>query len=344
MLVAWGTSWADASELGTAGPFRSVGGAVCPAGSQDGCAPPPVDTALPLAEQVHAHIARALALLDLVRMTDAKSALDQALKLDPDNVQALTLRGRLAIYDLDGRSAAVDINHALYLAPNDANLLATRGALTVMACECRQALADFNAALKSDPNNIDALFLRAKFYLVNQDPVRAFVDLTTSLALDPDDLRARLMRAKVQLLRKDYDLATLDADKVIAARPHDTDALLTRAVARKSAGDEAGAIDSYTALLEGPAGVSGMLGIPAFRDAMLERARLYLKLKRFDEAKRDLSAIVAQGGQKTILKLQLFLHGDGFPNVDITGARSAAFDSALAACFSDTVCGPNLFR
>jgi hypothetical protein len=118
-------------------------------------------------------------------------------------------------------------------------------------------------------------------------------------------------------------------------------ALLFLAKARASAGDDEAAIASYTVLLD-QAGARNALFVPDYREAMLDRARLYARQSRKDDAARDLGAVIEQGGPKAILRLQLFLRSNGFPNVEISGSRSTAFDTALASCFADKVCGPNL--
>jgi hypothetical protein len=150
-----------------------------------------------------------------------------------------------------------------------------------------------------------------------------------------------LLRASVQLSRKDYALAEADADKVFALEPWNRQASLYRAQARAGEGDDSGAIQAYTELLD-KGGAGRALFMPQFRDAALARARLLLKVHRTEDAQKDLAAIIDQGGLRAILRLQLFLRANGYPNVEITGTHSVVFDTALTACFSDTVCGPNL--
>lgn len=330
---------AKASDLGTSGPFRSLGGATCPAGTADGCLPPPVDRALPLAQQVTRHVERALALLDLLRIGDGGAALDEALRLDPDNVRALTLRGRLALTGGNPSAARPDIEHAFRLAPSDPDLLATLAAFSPPD----QALRDLDAALTRKPDDTDALFARARVLLGYHNLHAALVDLNRSLAVAPEDLRAQLLRAQVNLRLHAYDLAVLDADRVLAVRSPDRQALQIKAAARVGAGDEAGAIDAYTALLDA-ADLTRSMAPPELHEALVARGRLYAKQRRFAEAKRDLDALMAQRGVQGVLQLQLYLRGHGYPNVEVSGHPTTAFDTALDACFSDTVCGPNLFR
>ncbi|GAC1333029.1 MAG: hypothetical protein NVSMB26_13540 [Beijerinckiaceae bacterium] len=330
---------ARASDLGTSGPFRSLGGTGCPAGTPDACAPPPVDPALPRAQQVRRHVERALAFLDLSRVGDSRTALDEALRLDPDDLQALTLRGRLSLTNGKPEAARTDIEHAFRLAPGDPNLLATIAAFS----SPDQAFQDLDAALAQKPDSIDVLFARARLYLRFGNTNAAFADLSRSLAIAPEDQRARLLRAQLQLRRQAYDLAIFDADKVLTTRAHSLEALQIKAAARLGAGDEIGAIETYTELLDDSGGIR-FIAVPAFHDALVTRGRLYAKLHRLAEAKRDFDTLIGQQGVQALLQLQLYLRGHGYPNVEISDHHTTAFDTALNACFSDTVCGPNLFR
>ena len=330
---------AQASILGTSGPFRMLGGVTCPIGSANGCVPPPVDNNLPPSQQVMRHVERALTLLDLLRVAEAKAALDDALRLDPDNVQALTLRGRLALTEGSPDTARPDIERAFRLAPSNMNLLATLAALS----PSDQALKDLNTVLSVQPDDTDSLFARAVILLRNHDLTPALTDLNHSLAAAPDDPRAQILRAQVNLQRQSYDLAALDAQKLLSANPRNRQALQIVAAARVGAGDEAGAIESYTAILDGT-DLTKLTPSPDLNAALVERGRLYAKRRRFDEAKRDLQVLMSLRGIQETLMLQIYLRGHGYPNVEITGHPTPVFDTALDACFSNTVCGPNLFR
>lgn len=330
---------ATASDLGSSGPFRSLGGGACSAGAPNACVPQPVDVTLPQGQQVRGHVARALTLIDLLRLEDARAALDDALRLDPDDLQALTLRGRLNLTNGDVGAARTDLERALSLAPGNADILATVAAVSPP----EEAQRDLDAALARKPDDVDILFAHARIALGRGDTAAAFADLSRDLALAPDDERSRLLRASIQLRRQDYDLATFDADKVLAARPQDPQALGIKAAARLGAGDDEGAIATYSVLLDGPGGLHA-LSMPAAREALVNRGRLYAKAGRMVEAKHDLAILTDQRGLQALLQLQLYLHGHGYPNVEITGQRTTAFDTALNGCFGDKECGPNLFR
>ncbi len=334
-MSLFGIQSGEASDLGTSGPFRSPGGATCPAGKGESCVPP-VDKALPSGQQVMRHVERALALLDLLRVSDARAALDDALKIDPDDVRALTLRGRAALSDGRPDAARPDIEHAFRLAPGDTDLLATLAALSPPA----QALQDLGTVLTRKPDDVDALFARARILLGENDRDAALVDLDHNLAVQPGDVRARRLRAQVNLLRKAYDLAAMDAESILAALPHDHQALQVKAAAHVGAGDQVGAIKVYDAILDD----ANLMAPFERREALIARGQLYAQQRKPTEAKRDLDELMAERGVQGVLQLQVFLLGHGYPNVEVSGRRTTAFDTALNACFSDTVCGPNLFR
>ena len=152
-----------------------------------------------------------------------------------------------------------------------------------------------------------------------------------------------MLRAQVNLQLHSYDLAAFDAQNLLSANPRNRQALQIKAAARVGAGDEAGAIDAYTALLDGT-DLTKPIPSPDLNAALVARGRLYAKRRRFNEAKRDLKVLMSLRGIQEMLTLQIYLRGHGYPNVEITGHPTPVFDTALDACFSDTVCGPNLFR
>ncbi len=120
--------------LGTAGPFRIVGGGKCDLGLvaqlQGQCDPPPVDPRLSAEQRSQAEVERALKLISLIRMDQAKKSLDAAIAANPRNAEAYKLRARMAIPGSPA-SAEADVNAGLLLAPSDSDLLATRAFLSL---------------------------------------------------------------------------------------------------------------------------------------------------------------------------------------------------------------------
>ncbi len=69
------------------------------------------------------------------------------------------------------------------------------------------------------------------------------------------------------------------------------------------------------------------------------RAMLLARLGHREKALQDLDAIVREGDRRAILRLQVYLRNNGFPDVPIDGKRTNGFDDAIVACFLDKACG-----
>src|SRR6476620_10419268 len=97
-VIVWtGMTPAHARDpLGTAGPLRSAGWAKCDAGvlaaMKGACDPAPVDESLPAERKSQALVARAVALISLLRLPQARESLDAAIQADGRNVSAFKLR------------------------------------------------------------------------------------------------------------------------------------------------------------------------------------------------------------------------------------------------------------
>jgi tetratricopeptide (TPR) repeat protein len=342
LLLSGLGSAAAANSLGTAGPIRTAGTETCPAGFlaqlHGKCDPPPVDSKLAPQPRSAAEVQRALKLIALARMDQAKSALDAAIATDPNNVTAYKLRARLAIPTSLG-SAEVDVNAGLLLAPNDSDLLATRALLRRHHQDKTGAMRDANAAVAANPDSADAYWIRAQILRDLGQFEAAEADLTKAVTIEPGDTLARMSRAQLRLSLGQSKAAADDASAVLQQNPADIFARQVRAVARGRLGDFAGAIDDYTAILGKPGQPTNVTPVqPAFSDLYLQRAILFAAIGRPDDAKRDLDTVVAIGGQRAILRMQVYLRAHGFADLPIDGRRTAAFDDAMKACFVANVC------
>jgi tetratricopeptide (TPR) repeat protein len=344
LLTGIGSAAAE-NAIGTAGPIRLAGNAPCPAGIlaqfQGKCDPPPVDPHLAPSRRSAAEVRRALTLIALARMDQAKSALDAAIAADPKNVAAYELRARLAIPTSLG-SAAADVNAGLLLAPKDSDLLATRAYLRGND-DVEGAMRDANAAIVANPNNADAYWIRARLLRNLGQLAAAEVDLTKALAIEPHDMQARVARAQLRLALDRPTDAADDASAILQQNPTDLFARQVRAVARGKLGDLQGAIDDFTAILGRPGQPTNITPFnPSVGDSYLQRAILFARVGRPDDAAFDLNAVAAIGGQRAILRMQVYLRAHGFAGLPIDGQRSAALDDAMKACFIQNVCWPGL--
>jgi len=332
-------------RLGTAGPLRSFGWAECRASSaqqaQDACDPPPVDASLPAAQRSRAHMERAVTLVSLPRMEQARQAANEAVTADPKNAAALLLRARLALPD-NLTAAAADVNAGLLLAPADPNLLATRAYL-LAGSQPEEALRDANAAVSLDGRNADALWIRSCILADLGQLEAADGDLSRAVLADPDALEARQWRAVIRLRMTRFREAIEDATAVLARRSSHPMALQVRAVAEMALGENEAAIGDLTRILGEPGQrTSAQPSMPMFRPLFLQRAVLLARSGRRQDAVHDLEATLSLGGQQALIAMQLHLRKNGFPDVPLDGKRSQALDDAALTCFVDQACGRGL--
>lgn len=335
---------ASASDpLGSAGEFRLVGWVHCQAGPAarfpGACDPAPVDSTRPAAEQSQAHVARARELLALGRFPQAREAVDAAIKLDPRNVSAFKLRARFEIPG-DTRVAEANVNAGLALDPSDSDLLAMRATMLHNRGDQRGALREAAQAIKNNPFNADALWIRAHILLANDKLQEAEIDLTKALDLEPDYFRARHLRGAVRLQLGRYASTIEDADRLLTENPGEFSALELRAMARAALGDLKGVVSDLTDVLGEPGQPTNAdPSFAMFNSLYIQRAMALVRLGRHAEAMQDIATVTNLGGQQTMLRMQVYLRNNGFPDVPLNGKRSELFDDAMKACFVNQACG-----
>jgi tetratricopeptide (TPR) repeat protein len=330
-------------QLGTAGTLRSMGWAPCdqgiPAQFRGACDPAPVDPSLPAVARSNAEVERALKLISIVRLEQAREALDSAARIDPKNLNALKLRARLAL--TEGRAdAEANVNAALLIAPGDSDLLATRAEILFNRRELEDALRDATEALYVNLRNADAFWIRARI-LTELDRLEAAEnDLTRALAIEPDYTRALALRGEVRLRMTRFAEAVEDASLVLAQSPHNLPALQLRTMARTALGKYDDAIEDLTVVLGRPGEpTTAAPAFNVFNEMYVTRAILLVRVGRDQEALKDLDTIARLGGIRAILRMQVYLRNNGFPDLALDGKRSQSFDDALKACFVNEACG-----
>lgn len=336
----------QASELGTAGPFRLIRGVSCEASLNEllngACDPPSVDAKLTPQQQAAAHLDRAVVLLGLGRFEAAGAAVSQAVAISPQSQAPLLLRARLALSLGRTSDALRDLNATLALGSRNPDALASSAYLHLRQGRLRPALQEATEAVRIAPNNVDALWIRALILIASDEVKPALVELDEALRLEPSEPRSRLLRAEI-LLRDGQPLAAIeDAKTLLIQRPGDPSALLLRATARASLGLQEGALDDLNELL----GTPGRPNPTAqnLRNAgwlYIVRSALLSRLGRGNEALRGLKD-AAVDERRMVLTLQLHLREQGFTDVPLDGKASEVFDEALVACFLNAACGRGL--
>jgi tetratricopeptide (TPR) repeat protein len=334
--------------IGTAGSFRSVGWAQCRAPyenwKQGACDPAPVDAVLTGPALARAHIERSIALLAQTRTEEALKAANAAVAVDPANVASLTFRGRLLLTLLKLDAAERDLNAALMAEPANPVLLASRAEVLLNAEERSDALADIAAAIAQRPDDTDMLLIKARIHTSLDQAELAARDLERAVSLDPGDRRTLLLKAQAQLRLGKFQGAVDDATKTLAISASDLTARETRALALIALNRPAETIEDLNAFLGPPGQPTQVIALRHYREILLRRAMLLAELGKREDSNRDIEVLMLTGGKQAILRVQLYLRRNGFPDVRIDGERDADFDNTLRNCVLDRACGSGITR
>lgn len=334
--------------IGTAGSFRSVGWAQCRAPyeewKQGACDPAPVEATLSGPPLARAHIERSVALLAQTRTEEALKAANAAVAADPRGVSSLTFRGRLLSTLLKLDAAERDFNAALMIEPTNAVLLASRAEVLLNAGKGADALADITAAIAQRPDDTDLLLIKARIQMSRDQVDLAARDLEHAVSLDPGDRRTQLMKAQARFRLGQFEGAIDDATKTLAISAGDLMARETRALALIALDRPAAAIEDLNTFLGPPGQPTTAVALRHYREILLQRALLLAQLGKREDSNRDIEVLMLTGGKQAILRVQLYLRRNGFPDVRVDGERDVDFDNTLRNCVRDRACGRGITR
>jgi len=202
-----------------------------------------------------------------------------ALKLSPDNVDALLHRGVAYGANGDFDKSFADLDRAIDLSPGSAKAYYYRGVLDTMRSDTERAVADFGNAIRLDAKGADAYLGRAGVYAQLGQHDKAIADLDQAIALAPTASVAYYNRGFSYFATGQYAKAIADYNEAIRLNPDlavaYSNRCLTRAVLGKDLADAVGDCDRALKLQ------------PANLDARDTRAFIYLKLSDYPKAIAD---------------------------------------------------------
>lgn len=141
--------------------------------------------------------------------------------------------------------AIADFDEALRLDPDSLDARLKRGVAYNRQGRLREALADLNAALRASPDSAEAHLLRGQVHRALGQHRPALEDYNAVIRLHPE---AKAYLARGSLLHEigDYDQALADYDRAVRLDPNDYSVHYQRGVTRYIMGDNAGAIRDLT--------------------------------------------------------------------------------------------------
>lgn len=265
--------------------------------------------------------------LAMMEKRDASFAiLNDVLKTEPHNADALTLRSRVKFLAGMYASSKQDALAAIKLQPRKAAAYVMRAELSRVRLEFKEAILDCTKARSLEPENADvwrqtAVICRnrqsgpriveafqraialapddtrnydelASFYIERRKFDNALPLCKKALAIDRDDGFALLNRAQLWLARKNYRLALADADRAMLLMPWSGWPNYWKAETYISMLEDDHAIDEYSRAIEKQSMVSQFY---------LRRGMSYIGKRDYDASIRDLTRSYECG------------HGDIYP-------------------------------
>jgi tetratricopeptide (TPR) repeat protein len=117
------------------------------------------------------------------------------------------------------QKAIADYNEALRLDPQDVDVYNDRGRVWFDLKDYDKALADYNEALRLDPKYVHAWNNRGRVWFAKKDYDQALADYNESIRLDRRYFHAYNNRGNVFLARGEYDRALEEYNKSIRSNP-----------------------------------------------------------------------------------------------------------------------------
>ncbi len=222
-------------------------------------------------EHAAVYLARAISYASTDQLTLATSDCDAALALEPNNVWAIQIHGRLKLQTGDLDAAMDSFHRARELAPDwvepreqlslvhrlkenprasveeqtqlierqpsQASHYVNRAFAFTQLHEYTEAANDYDRAIELEPENERIFFLRGIFRVNCQQPELALADFERVLAITGDDDNARVHRANLLMQLNRYQEAIDDYAQLIAKYPENPHAYSGRAFALAALGN-----------------------------------------------------------------------------------------------------------
>jgi tetratricopeptide (TPR) repeat protein len=173
--------------------------------------------------------------------------------LDPAGLRArVALAQLIAAEDPESKRVGTLVEDVLKENPLDNDALLLRGRLAARTGDYAQAIGDFRTVLKDQPNSPVALRLLAAAHLGNEEPELARDTLRQGIENNPGNVELHLALAQLMVRENDFDAALEQVDAVLEIDKYNEQALKAKygLLARK--GDAAG-MEEVTRLMQAAA-------------------------------------------------------------------------------------------
>ncbi len=200
-----------------------------------------------------------------------QEALDEALRLAPDEAAALRMRALLHA-DHDRKDEALaDFNRAIQLEPGHLPTYEAKAALLSEMERYDEAILALDRAQEIDPQSIFPILQKARVHLLQENHAAALHELDRAHTAEPDNLGVLMLRAGVYAESDEREKAMADVDAALKLQPEYPPAKRMRAVllADEERFEEA---------------IAELRALPDNETTLLQLAMLHSASKQFDEA------------------------------------------------------------
>jgi tetratricopeptide (TPR) repeat protein len=217
-----------------------------------------------------------------VRLRDyprAQQEFDEGIKADPKN-KALYQKATVETLVLQGKDTEASqlINEVLKEDPKDGQAISMRSALLLKAGspdQIKQAVSDLQGLVSRNPGNARSRFQLGQALLANQQPDAAKIQLDEAKRLDTRLVGPRVLLARIYSEKKDYARSLAESEEALVLQPDNYAARLLHSSALIGLGKKDQARNEILTLLK---------QAPNSPDAQYQLAWLSLQEKDYKEA------------------------------------------------------------
>lgn len=187
------------------------------------------------------------------KIDDRIADLNQAIELDPKNIDAWRERGYAWMEENKLAEATADLKHVIEADPDDMESLEAMARVLAGQEKYDEALSFANRLKEAIPDSPKPFVLRAGILYLQEKFADALAEASAALEMEPKDLNLLLLRGQMHEALKQYPEALQDVATVLKLRPGLPQALQMRIGIYAATENYAGAIADVRALLENDA-------------------------------------------------------------------------------------------
>lgn len=307
------------------------------------CSAPEISNSSNFSVRAISHLKRAQYFIEIREFVEARQELDAGLRLAPENFELRLLSARLAMSPTDTRTidakiAERDLKIAMRIEPNDNDARATYAEYLNSVASPEEAFREFGEVLEANPKHDYSRLARAKIFQAKGRQSEAISDLNIFILRNENSTQAYLLRGMSYLALQESEQAIEDFSTVLKLAPNNYTARGSRAIAYVMHRENDKALAELDLIL-GPVGANPNYAVGGMDLGKLRMARalLLVEKKRFSDAATDMIASLLTG-RTSIIRAQVFLRQNGFPETPLDGKESAELHSALQSCFKLDSC------